>query len=72
MFAAATAVYFRESHPWWLYLLLALAPDLTMLGYLAGARVGAAFYDTAPPTSCRSRSAPSASSRTRPACKRCA
>ena len=47
VFAAATAVYFRESHPWWLYLLLALAPDLAMLGYLAGARVGAAVYDTA-------------------------
>ena len=46
VFAAATAVYFREGHPWWLYLLLALAPDLAMLGYAAGARVGAAVYDT--------------------------
>ena len=46
MFVAATAIYFREGHPWWLYVLLALAPDLAMLGYTAGARVGAAVYDT--------------------------
>ena len=45
VFAAATALYFHGDHPWWLYLLLALAPDLSMLGYLAGDRAGAAAYD---------------------------
>jgi hypothetical protein len=45
VFVAATALYFDGGHPWWLYLLLALAPDLSMLGYLAGARAGAFAYD---------------------------
>jgi Domain of unknown function (DUF4260) len=47
VFLAATLLYFHGDHPWWLYLLLALAPDLSMLGYLGGPRVGAAVYDTA-------------------------
>ncbi len=47
MFAAATAVYFGDDHAWWLYVALALAPDLSMLGYLAGARAGALAYDAA-------------------------
>jgi hypothetical protein len=47
VFAAATLLYFHGDHPWWLYLLLALAPDLSMLGYLAGARAGAVAYDAA-------------------------
>ena len=42
---AATLLYFRADYPWWLFLALALAPDLGMLGYLAGPRVGAATYD---------------------------
>jgi hypothetical protein len=46
-FLAATAVYFEQGHPWWLYLLLALAPDLSMVGYAAGARAGAIAYDVA-------------------------
>ena len=46
VFAAATTLFFHGDHPWWLYLLLALAPDLAMLGYLAGARFGAVAYDT--------------------------
>lgn len=47
VFGAATLLYFHGDHPWWLYLLLALAPDLSMAGYAAGARVGAAVYDAA-------------------------
>ena len=43
----ATVLYFHGDHPWWLYLLLGLAPDLSMLGYLGGPRVGAATYDAA-------------------------
>lgn len=30
---------------WWLFALLILAPDLAMVGYLAGPRVGAAAYN---------------------------
>lgn len=30
---------------WWLFALLILAPDLSMLGYLAGPRVGAIAYN---------------------------
>jgi hypothetical protein len=44
---AAIVVYFNGGHTWWLLLVLALAPDLSMLGYLAGPRVGAAAYDVA-------------------------
>lgn len=31
--------------PWWMYLLLALGPDIGMLGYLVGPRVGAITYN---------------------------
>ncbi|HSO01733.1 MAG TPA: DUF4260 domain-containing protein [Gaiellaceae bacterium] len=47
VFGVATLLYFHGDHPWWLYLLLALAPDLSMAGYAAGARIGAAVYDAA-------------------------
>ncbi|HUP32740.1 MAG TPA: DUF4260 family protein [Gaiellaceae bacterium] len=47
VFGAATLLYFHGGHPWWLFLLLALAPDLSMAGYAAGARAGAAAYDAA-------------------------
>jgi hypothetical protein len=47
VFVAATLLYFHGDHPWWLYLALALAPDLSMVGYLAGPRVGALAYDGA-------------------------
>jgi hypothetical protein len=43
--AAAIAVYFYADYPWWLLAALALAPDLSMAGYLGGVRVGAATYD---------------------------
>ena len=46
-FAAATTLYFHEGYAWWLYLLLALAPDLSMLGYLGGTRAGALTYNVA-------------------------
>jgi Domain of unknown function (DUF4260) len=44
---AATVLYFDGGHAWWLFVLLALAPDLSMLGYLAGPRAGAATYNAA-------------------------
>jgi uncharacterized protein DUF4260 len=43
--AAAVALYFHADYPWWLLVALALAPDLSMVGYLAGPTVGAAAYD---------------------------
>ena len=42
---AAVTLYFHEGYAWWLLLVLALAPDLAMLGYAAGPRVGAIAYD---------------------------
>jgi Domain of unknown function (DUF4260) len=45
--AAAIALYFDAGYPWWLLVALALAPDLSMVGYLAGPIIGAAAYDAA-------------------------
>jgi len=41
----ALVLYFDSGFGWLLLLLLVLAPDLSMLGYLAGPAVGAASYD---------------------------
>ena len=43
--AAAIALYFDAGYGWLLLVLLFLAPDLSMLGYLGGPRVGALAYD---------------------------
>jgi uncharacterized protein DUF4260 len=45
--AAAIALYFHAGFPWWLLVALALAPDLSAVGYLAGPTIGAAAYDAA-------------------------
>jgi hypothetical protein len=42
---AAAAVYVDAGYPWWLFVVLVLAPDLAMVGYLAGLRAGAVSYD---------------------------
>jgi hypothetical protein len=41
----ALVLYFDSGFGWLLLLLLVLAPDLSMLGYLAGPAAGAASYD---------------------------
>ena len=41
----AIALYFDQGYSWIAFVLLLLAPDVGMLGYLAGPRVGAATYD---------------------------
>lgn len=41
----SVVVYFWQGGYWWLWLLLVLAPDLSMLGYMAGNRVGAICYN---------------------------
>ena len=42
---AAVALYFHLDYPWWLLVVLALAPDLSMLGYAAGPVAGSLAYD---------------------------
>ncbi len=43
---ALSAIFYSvEGGNWWLYLLLFLSPDLSMLGYLAGNRIGALCYN---------------------------
>lgn len=44
---AALALYFYADYTWWLLVVLALAPDLSLVGYLAGQRVGSAIYNAA-------------------------
>jgi hypothetical protein len=44
---ASLVVYFELGFGWVLLLVLFLAPDFSMLGYLAGPRAGAAGYDVA-------------------------
>lgn len=43
--AAAIAGYFAIDGSWLLFAVLILAPDLSMAGYAAGPRVGAAAYN---------------------------
>jgi hypothetical protein len=43
--AVSAALYARSGASWWLFAALWLAPDLSMLGYLAGPCWGARFYN---------------------------
>ena len=45
--AAAVLVYFRAECSWREFAVLFLVPDLSMLGYLAGPRIGAITYNAA-------------------------
>ncbi len=40
-------LYAKTGASWWLFAALWLVPDLSMLGYLANARIGAICYNTA-------------------------
>jgi hypothetical protein len=44
-FAAAIALYGHGGFPWLMFAVLFLAPDLSMLAYLAGPRAGALAYN---------------------------
>ena len=44
---SALALYFDQGYSWLALVLLWLAPDLAMLGYLGGNRAGAIAYDVA-------------------------
>lgn len=46
-FAAAVVAYVWLGGSWWLFAVLFLVPDLGMLGYLAGPRIGAGAYNLA-------------------------
>jgi Domain of unknown function (DUF4260) len=45
LFALSLLLYWKSGGAWLLYLVLILAPDLFMLGYLRGPRIGAAAYN---------------------------
>jgi Domain of unknown function (DUF4260) len=45
MLLASICYLYVTDQAWWTYLLLALAPDISMLGYAAGNRVGAFCYN---------------------------
>lgn len=45
VFLAASAAFVTLDGAWWLYLLLILAPDLGMLGYVAGPAIGSRAYN---------------------------
>jgi hypothetical protein len=44
-FLAALHIVVMNDPPWWVYLLLVAGPDISMLGYAAGPRVGAVAYN---------------------------
>ncbi len=45
MFLASIVFLFWVRAEWWMYLLVLLGPDISMLGYLAGNRAGAFLYN---------------------------
>ena len=45
LFAGAVVGFAMTGQPWWLFAALILVPDLSMAGYLAGNRIGAAAYN---------------------------
>lgn len=47
MFALGVVAYVWLGQPWWLFVLLLLAPDISMLGYLRGPRAGMLAYNLA-------------------------
>ena len=45
MLLGSALLYWLHGGSWWLFALLLLAPDASMLGYLGGPRLGAAHYN---------------------------
>jgi Domain of unknown function (DUF4260) len=45
IFALALVLYRAGHFHWWLFALLLLSPDLSMLGYVANTKIGAAAYN---------------------------
>jgi hypothetical protein len=46
-FAAGLAGFLYLGPPWWAFLLLLFVPDVSMVGYLRGPRIGAIVYNLA-------------------------
>ena len=42
---AALLIYWQQGFSWWMFAFLILVPDVSMLGYFAGPRVGAICYN---------------------------
>ena len=42
---AALLIYWQQGFSWWFFAILILVPDLSMLGFLAGPRIGAICYN---------------------------
>jgi hypothetical protein len=45
MFGITIYVLYFLKVEWWVYLLLLIGPDISMIGYLAGNKVGAVMYN---------------------------
>jgi hypothetical protein len=45
VFAMAITAYAHTGHSWLLFALLLLSPDLSIIGYLMGSKIGAATYN---------------------------
>ena len=45
MLVGSVLLYWTTGGSWWLFALLLLAPDVSMVGYLAGPSIGAATYN---------------------------
>ena len=45
LFLLAAYLFAQLNYPWWLFLVLFLAPDLGAIGYIGGARTGAITYN---------------------------
>ena len=45
LFGLALFLFNQLDYPWWLYAVLFFAPDLSMVGYLQGPRLGAIVYN---------------------------
>ena len=44
-FVLALVIFAQLDYSWWVYVLLFLLPDISMIGYTAGPAVGAATYN---------------------------
>jgi hypothetical protein len=45
MFGGSIYMLSEFNVPWWIYILLVLGPDISMIGYTAGNKEGAFFYN---------------------------
>ncbi len=46
LFVFAIFLFSRTDYAWWWFLALILLPDISMLGYLSGPKIGSILYNT--------------------------